>query len=167
MKFIVALVFSSVSWITPEVVIGQSLKPMLSNEIVERLAPPAVRSRSIRERGFSLEPRKIDFEINFDFDSARIKTDSLPQLEEIARAMAEERLSQVRFRVEGHTDGVGTTAYNDDLSSRRARAVVDFLKTKGIRADRLEAEGRGMRELVDRENPKAASNRRVRVVAMD
>jgi peptidoglycan-associated lipoprotein len=45
----------------------------------------------------------------------------------------------VRFRVYGHTDLVGSDAYNQNLGLRRAQAVVDFLTTQGISRSRLEA----------------------------
>jgi flagellar motor protein MotB len=45
--------------------------------------------------------------------------------------------------------------------------VLDFLVARGISIDRLMAEGRGMRELIDTANPLSAENRRVRVVARD
>ena len=78
-----------------------------------------------------------------------------------------ERLASIRFRIEGHTDGVGTAVYNDALSDRRAKAVVEFLQARGVGVARLEAEGKGMRELADPSNPKAAANRRVRIVTID
>jgi outer membrane protein OmpA-like peptidoglycan-associated protein len=81
--------------------------------------------------------------------------------------MRADQLSTQRFRIEGHTDAAGTPSYNEDLSQRRALAVLDFLVARGVRVDRLAAEGRGMRELLDAANPLSAENRRVRVVARD
>ncbi|HEY9037361.1 MAG TPA: OmpA family protein [Roseovarius sp.] len=46
---------------------------------------------------------------------------------------------EVRFRVYGHTDAVGSSSYNKNLGLRRARAVVAFLSTQGISRSRLEA----------------------------
>jgi hypothetical protein len=46
---------------------------------------------------------------------------------------------EVKFRVYGHTDAVGGTAYNKRLGLRRARAVVNFFSSQGINRDRLEA----------------------------
>ncbi len=147
---------------------AEPVKPISADEIVDRLAPPGgARTRALSTRAFKLEPRKLDFQIGFDFDSARIRAESTQQLDEIARAMATERLLAVRFRIEGHTDGVGTADYNESLSHRRARAVVDFLKAAGIDGARLEFAGKGMRELADPSNPQAAVNRRVRIVTLD
>jgi outer membrane protein OmpA-like peptidoglycan-associated protein len=145
---------------------AQPTRTLSADEIVEQLAAPP-RTRSLGQRAFRLEPRKLDFQIGFDFDSARIRSDSVPQLEEIVRAMNAERLASIRFRIEGHTDGVGTAVYNEALSDRRAKAVVEFLQSRGVFTSRLEAEGKGMRELADPANPQAAVNRRVRIVTID
>jgi outer membrane protein OmpA-like peptidoglycan-associated protein len=145
---------------------AQPTRTLSADEIVEQLAAPP-RTRSLGQRAFRLEPRKLDFQIGFDFDSARIRSDSVPQLEEIVRAMNADRLASIRFRIEGHTDGVGTAVYNEALSDRRAKAVVEFLQSRGVVTSRLEAEGKGMRELADPANPQAAINRRVRIVTID
>jgi outer membrane protein OmpA-like peptidoglycan-associated protein len=69
--------------------------------------------------------------------------------------------------VEGHTDGKGTAKYNDELSTRRAQAVAEFLATQGVAATRLEAQGKGFAELLNKDRPDAAENRRVRIVTVD
>lgn len=140
-----------------------------TDEIVQRLAPPdQPRTRSLSgSRTLRVEPREIDFQIGFDFDSASIRPESRGQLDDLVRAMNHDRLRPVRFRIEGHTDGAGTPSYNESLSQRRAHAVLDYLVARGVGHDRLIAEGKGMRELVDRDNPLSAANRRVRVVTRD
>lgn len=164
---IATMLLAIASW--PLLAFGQAPRTLSAEEIVEQLAAPPEppRTRSLAARAFRLEPRKLDFQIGFDFDSAKIRPESGPQLEEIARAMKAERLASVRFRIEGHTDATGTAAYNESLSDRRAKAVSDFLQRLGISASRLEAEGRGMRELADQANPRSAANRRVRIVTID
>lgn len=75
--------------------------------------------------------------VNFAFDSA--------QLDAGARAILDKQASwihqfpEVRFKVFGHTDLVGSDAYNKRLGLRRARAVVRYLSSKGISRSRLEA----------------------------
>ena len=105
--------------------------------------------------------------VNFDFDSAKLQSNSRPLLENLARAMNNERLAAIRFKVEGHTDGKGTARYNDELSARRAQAVAEFLASHGVGASRLEAQGKGFSELLNKERPDAAENRRVRIVTVD
>jgi outer membrane protein OmpA-like peptidoglycan-associated protein len=69
--------------------------------------------------------------------------------------------------VQGHTDAKGSAAYNEALSARRAQAVAEFLQGKGIRAERLRTEGKGFSELLMKDQPEAAENRRVRIVAVE
>jgi len=68
--------------------------------------------------------------------------------------------------IEGHTDAKGTAKYNLELSTRRAQAVVDYLKSQSVAIDRLEAVGKGFNELLNEDDPLAAENRRVRIVAV-
>lgn len=75
--------------------------------------------------------------VNFDFDSA--------VLDENARAVLRQQATwirqfpEVRFKVYGHTDAVGSDGYNKSLGLRRARAVVSYLATQGVDRNRLEA----------------------------
>jgi outer membrane protein OmpA-like peptidoglycan-associated protein len=80
--------------------------------------------------------------IYFDHDSAAIKPESKPTLDEITALMkGEPELSVI---VVGHTDYVGGYDYNMDLSKRRARAVMDALVNEfGIAAARLKSDGVG------------------------
>jgi len=75
--------------------------------------------------------------VNFAFDSARLDAEAMA----ILRKQAEwiKQFPEVKFRVYGHTDLVGTDAYNKRLGMRRARAVVNYLVSQGISRSRLEA----------------------------
>ncbi|MEO8193804.1 MAG: OmpA family protein [Gemmatimonadales bacterium] len=80
--------------------------------------------------------------IYFDFGSARIKPESAPVLKEIADALSTN--PAWKLSVEGHTDNVGGTAPNLDLSRLRAAAVRDALVTRyGVGGDRLTTAGFG------------------------
>ncbi|MFY0311669.1 OmpA family protein [Leisingera sp. D0M16] len=94
------------------------------------------------ERSFAIQlasrfAKEVPTTINFDFDSAR--------LDETARAVLDQQahwikqFPEVRFRVFGHTDAVGSNAYNRALGLRRARAAVNYLVSRGISRSRLEA----------------------------
>jgi outer membrane protein OmpA-like peptidoglycan-associated protein len=135
-------------------------------ELVQALTPPA-RTRSLNARNLRVEPARIDLTVNFDFDSARLKDDSKPQLERLAEALRNERLMSLRFQVEGHTDAQGTASYNDALSAKRADAVVGFLTQAGVERERLQPLGKGFRDLLDPSDPKAAKNRRVRILTLE
>jgi outer membrane protein OmpA-like peptidoglycan-associated protein len=79
--------------------------------------------------------------LNFDTDQAEIKPEFEPRLKNVADVL--EQNPAVHIRVEGHTDGRGAAAYNQQLSDRRARSVADYLVTQGIGAERLQTRGLG------------------------
>ena len=159
LAFLLAAVLSISAWAQPP------RAEVSVDELVNALTP-APRTRSL-SRNLKVEPAKIDLTIQFDFDSTRIKDDSRPQLERLAQALQHERLSAVRFQIEGHTDAKGSAAYNLALSGRRADAVLAFLHQSGVAKDRLQSVGKGYSELLEPADPKAASNRRVRILTLE
>jgi OOP family OmpA-OmpF porin len=79
--------------------------------------------------------------VNFDYDKANIKAEFAPVLDEAAQTLQDN--PEVRVRIEGHTDSIGSDEYNQRLSERRAQAVKQYLVSKGIAAARLETSGYG------------------------
>ena len=81
--------------------------------------------------------REIGDTVNFEFN----KADLTPEARSILNTQAKWILQfpEIRFRVYGHTDLVGSTAYNKRLGMRRARVVVNYLVSRGISRSRLEA----------------------------
>lgn len=75
--------------------------------------------------------------VNFEFNSAKLDAAAQTTLREQARWIRQ--FPEVRFRVYGHTDAVGSNAFNKRLGLRRANAVVRFLTSQGISRKRLEA----------------------------
>ena len=75
--------------------------------------------------------------VNFAFNSAVLDAGARDTLREQAAWIRQ--FPEVRFRVYGHTDAVGSEAYNKRLGLRRAQAVVHFLSSQGISKTRLEA----------------------------
>lgn len=75
--------------------------------------------------------------INFAFDSAALDAEAQRVLAQQATWI--KQFPEVRFRVYGHTDLVGSAAYNQGLGLRRAQAAVSFLVSQGISRSRLEA----------------------------
>lgn len=93
-----------------------------------------------RDYAISLARRfaeEVPTTINFDFDKAVIDAEAAAILDRQADWIRQ--FPEVRFRVYGHTDAVGSTAYNKALGLRRARAVVSYLASRGIDRSRLEA----------------------------
>ena len=108
-------------------------------------------------------------DVLFGFDSADLSDQAQRSLGDVAELIQRKDAGQVR--VLGHTDAKGTEAYNLTLSNRRAMAVADCLRGKGVAADRLLTEGRGEAEPVapnqidGRDNPEGrAQNRRVEFI---
>jgi len=134
-------------------------------EIVQALTPPS-KTRSMG-RNMKVEAAKIDLTVNFDFDSAKLKEESRPQLERLAEALKADRLANLKFQVEGHTDAQGSSTYNEALSTRRAASVVSFLNQSGIEMQRLQSVGKGSTELLEPSDPKSAKNRRVRILTLE
>lgn len=75
--------------------------------------------------------------INFDFNSSKLDQTAKDTLAKQAAFI--KQFPEIRFRVYGHTDLVGSTAYNQGLGLRRAQAAVQFLVSQGVNADNLEA----------------------------
>jgi len=81
-------------------------------------------------------PITIDLNgVNFDFDRSTLRPDAVAILNEAVEILR--RYPELRVEVAGHTDSIGTDAYNQRLSERRAKAVYDHLASNGITADRL------------------------------
>lgn len=110
-------------------------------------------------------PRSISMQIKFDFGSDRIAGQSKAMVDTLGAALASPELQDQTFQIVGHTDGKGSAAYNLALSQRRAASVKAYLVSKGVDASRLKASGKGMSELVNKDDPAAAENRRVEIIA--
>jgi len=103
--------------------------------------------------------------IHFDFNKADIKPDSKPTIAEIVKLLKES--PSLKLLVVGHTDNVGTFEFNQDLSQRRAAAVVKELTSKhGIAAGRLASHGASFISPVatNKTDEGKALNRRVELV---
>ena len=79
--------------------------------------------------------------VNFDFDKYNIRPDAVPILEQACSILKQE--ANIDVVCAGHTDSIGTVAYNQKLSERRANVVRDWLIKCGISAKRLTARGYG------------------------
>ena len=79
--------------------------------------------------------------IFYDFDRATLRPESAAALDELAQVLRDN--PNVTIEMASHTDRWGADEYNLNLSSRRARSVIDYLIAAGIPADRLQSQGYG------------------------
>jgi OOP family OmpA-OmpF porin len=109
----------------------------------------------------------VNLTVNFANGSADLTPDAVRTLDALGRALASQDLAGYHFRIEGHTDTVGSADYNRTLSERRAEAVVDYVARKyGVDPSRLQAVGMGEEGLLVATPPQTPEprNRRVQVI---
>ncbi len=108
--------------------------------------------------------------VNFEFDSAKLTGQGEQILSGIIESMNSN--STKKFELAGHTDSIGTEAYNMGLGERRANSVKTFLMSNGVDASRLTARSYGESQPVEpntnadgSDNPEGrAANRRVNII---
>lgn len=113
----------------------------------------------------AIKSEKVTFAADalFDFDKAVLKPEGKAKIDDLAS-----KLQSIDVEViiaNGHTDSVGTDAYNQKLSERRANAVKAYMVSKGIDAKRIFTEGKGEKQPVADNKTAAgrAKNRRVEI----
>jgi outer membrane protein OmpA-like peptidoglycan-associated protein len=109
----------------------------------------------------------VNLTVNFATGSAELTPDAIRTLDELGTALSSKDLAGYRFRIEGHTDTVGSPEVNKLLSERRAEAVVAYVSKKfGVEPSRLQAVGMGEQGLLVPTPQQTAEprNRRVQVV---
>ncbi len=100
--------------------------------------------------------------VYFDFNKATIQERSYPLLDEVVRILSDN--PQVNLvRIEGHTDNIGTRAYNAGLSDRRAKSIMNYLIKKGIAKNRMIAKGYGFDFPIDTNATQEGRDRNRRV----
>jgi OOP family OmpA-OmpF porin len=119
--------------------------------------PPPAKPKPVAE--------KITFaaDVLFDFDKSVIKPAGKAKLDELAAKVKDINL-EVVIAI-GHTDSIGSDAYNQKLSVRRAESVKAYLVSKGIEPNRVYTEGKGKKQPVASNKTKEgrAKNRRVEI----
>lgn len=109
-----------------------------------------------------MEVVRVELDVKFDFDKAQVKPESYGDIKALADFM--KQYPSTTTVVEGHTDSVGSDAYNQTLSERRANAVREVLvKQYGVEGNRVDAVGYGeTRPVADNATAEGrAINRRV------
>ena len=103
--------------------------------------------------------------INFDTGRSTFRPEVPAILDNVAEILKRNENLQFRFSVDGHTDSTGSDARNLTLSQDRAKAVKDYLVSKGVDANRLKTQGFGESNPIDANNTKDGrfNNRRVEI----
>jgi len=106
-------------------------------------------------------------DVLFDTGRATLKPGATRDLDRLAQALKDN--ANTRVKIEGYTDSVGSMAYNQGLSERRAQAVADALEVRGVPPDRYQVEGLGKEYPVASNNTPEGrqQNRRVEIVFSD
>ena len=108
--------------------------------------------------------QRVNLSLAFETGSARLTPAATEQARVFGRALMLPQLASMRFRIEGHTDAVGSRAGNVALSQRRAQSVADFLIAMGVPRGRLDVQGYGPDRPLPGTSRASARNRRVEAV---
>jgi outer membrane protein OmpA-like peptidoglycan-associated protein len=98
-------------------------------------------------------------DVTFEFNKADLRPSAYPVLDVWVKKMKDNPYMQAE--IQGHTDAVGSSEYNQALSERRANAVAAYLISRGIESFRLIARGYGETQLLIDTQAKEERNRRV------
>ena len=129
---------------------------------VKQVIQKAVKEEKKEFRMSDLE--KLSQEALFDFDSDVLKSENYSGLDIVAKFLKDN--PNVSVKVEGHTDNVGSEAYNQNLSERRARSVANYLINRGVNRGQVTTQGFGYsRPVADNDTSEGrAQNRRTDLV---
>ncbi len=102
---------------------------------------PQELARTVSMSKLRVGTRRVLRNIYFSFNKTTFTDESYMELNKLETMMAEN--AGLQIEISGHTDKIGSTAYNKDLSQRRANAVKDYLVNKGVDVRRITAVGYG------------------------
>lgn len=133
-------------------------EPVMTPPLVVAAREPAPAPKQARVERINLEA-----DANFDFDKSDLKPGDRAELDQIAARLRGVEIESIV--IEGHTDSVGGTQFNQALSLRRAEAVKAYLVGKGVDPSRIQTVGFGETNPVsdNRTAEGRAKNRRVEV----
>ena len=108
--------------------------------------------------------QRVNLSLTFPTGSATLTPGAAAQARSFGQALLMPQLATMRFRIEGHTDAVGSRAGNVALSRRRAQSVADYLVSLGVPRSRIEVQGYGPDRPLTGTNRNSPQNRRVEAV---
>ncbi len=118
----------------------------------------------VRMQPFEIGKPMIINNVQFEYDSYELKSESFPELNRIVKMMKDN--ATLSFDICGHTDNAGEDSYNQKLSEKRAQTVYDYLVRMGIPASRLTYKGFGAtKPIASNESEEGRSlNRRTEII---
>jgi outer membrane protein OmpA-like peptidoglycan-associated protein len=128
------------------------------------------RSLTVADRNYVLatappKPSVDLYEVQFEFNSAKITAEAEPQLRELGAALKEPRLKGSTILIAGHTDAVGGDAFNQLLSEHRAATIKWYLVDNfRVPAANLHTVGYGKQRPKNKDDLFAPENRRVEII---
>jgi type IX secretion system PorP/SprF family membrane protein len=109
---------------------------------------------------------KATLHFNFEFNSTALDDETTEYLDELAKALIDN--PELTIKLVGHTDNVGSEKFNQRLSINRAQTLKGYLVQKGVGTERISAEGKGMKEPLNKNETEEdkAKNRRVELTIL-
>jgi type IX secretion system PorP/SprF family membrane protein len=109
---------------------------------------------------------KATLHFNFEFNSSTLDKETTDYLDELAQALTDN--PELKIKLVGHTDNVGSEKFNQRLSINRAQALKNYLVEKGVDSERVTADGKGMKEPLNNNetDEDRAKNRRVELTIL-
>ena len=148
---------------TPAMAIEECDPDLMPKRAAPPPPPPAPAAKPAAKPKPVAEKVTLAADVLFDFDKAVLKNEGKAKLDDLAAKVKAINL-EVVIAI-GHTDSVGSDAYNQKLSVRRAESVKSYLVSKGVEPNRIYTEGKGEKQPVASNKTKDGrqKNRRVEI----
>ncbi len=154
-------------WIPPRITTLAASLLLMSSAHADGdiLTPEQIAYQLTQSKGLAVGGSSVDLEaVTFEFNSSTLTSQAQEQLDNLATALRFDSFDGVPFTVAGHTDAVGSEGYNQDLSERRALAVVEYLtREHDFPADAVTPVGYGESALIADASPDDGRQRRVEI----
>lgn len=135
------------------IMLHQSWREVFIQDLNQKRKAPAI--REWERKNFVFEP------IYFDYDKDSLKVEYNAYLKEMVRVVLDH--TDLRIKITGHTDADGSTAYNKELSERRAKSIQDFFVKCGLPPHKVVTDFKGEEEPVDNNKTDNGKQRNRRV----
>lgn len=135
------------------IMLHQSWRDVFIQDLNQKRKAPAI--REWERKNFVFEP------IYFDYDKDSLKVEYNAYLKEMVRVVLDH--TDLRIKITGHTDADGSTAYNKELSERRAKSIQDFFVKCGLPPHKVVTDFKGEEEPVDNNKTDNGKQRNRRV----